>query len=122
MTKYLTSENVAEISSDDIGEYPLPWDPEILVRVKSVSMARMKQYQELAAKGGAVASAADKSLIRESIINPDGTPVYATEAMAETMLKGRTRLVAALVKMISRHNGGDDKIAEDAAKKSETAA
>jgi hypothetical protein len=119
VTKYLTSENVAEISADDVGEFPLPWDPEMIVRVKSVSMARMKQFQESSQKGGAVAASAEKQLIRDSIINPDGTPVYASTDAAESMLKGRTRLVAALIKMISAHNGGDDKIAADAEKKSQ---
>lgn len=120
MTKYLTSENVAAVSAEDIGEYPLPFDPEIIVRVKSVSMSRMRQYQEAIKKGGSVAAAADKALIRESIIDPDGSPVYANDDAAEKMLKGRTRLVVALINMISQHNGGEDKVAEDAEKKSET--
>jgi len=120
VTKYFCSDNVAEVSADDIGEYPLPFDPEMIVRVKSVPMSRMKQFQESNQKGGAVASAAEKALIRDSIINPDGTPVYGTSEAAESMLKGRTRLVAALIHMISVHNGGEDKIAAaEAEKKSE---
>lgn len=122
MTKYFSTETLSDVSAEDVSEYPLPFDTDMLVRVKSVPMARMKQYQELAAKGGSVAAAAEKSLIRDSIINPDGSPVYSSEAVAEQMLKGRTRLVAALIKMISLHNGGEDKIVEDAAKKSETTA
>jgi hypothetical protein len=120
VTKYFCSDNIAEVSAADIGEYPLPFDPEMLVRVKSVPMARMKQFFESNQKGGAVASAAEKALIQESIINPDGTPVYASKDHAESLLKGRTRLVSALVKMISLHNGGEDKVAEEAEKKSET--
>ena len=119
MTKYFCTENIAEVAADDIGEYPLPFDPDMIVRVKSVSMARMKQFQEAQKKGGSVASAAEKTLIRDSIINPDDSPVYKTQDAVESMLKGRTRLIAALVNMISQHNGGEDKIAEDAEKKSE---
>ena len=118
MTKYFCSDNVAEVSADDIGEFPLPFDPEMIVRVKSVPMARMKQFQESSQKGGAVAAAAEKALIRDSIINPDGSPVYSDKDAAETMLKGRTRLIAALISMISRHNGGEDRVAEEAEKKS----
>ena len=110
---------MAEVSADDIGEYPLPFDPDMMVRVKSVDMAKMKQFHESSKKGGAVASAAEKALIRDSIINPDDSPVYKTQDAVEQMLKGRTRLIAALISMISRHNGGEDKISEDAEKKSD---
>ncbi len=96
----------------------LPFNPEIIVRVQSVNMSRMKQFQDSVKKGGAVAAAAEKSLIKDSIINPDGSPVY-TAVTAEAMLKGRTRLVSAYIKMISAHNGGEDVIAEDAEKKSD---
>ena len=119
MTRYLCTENLSEVSADDIEEYPLPFDPDMLVRVQSVPMSRMKQYHDSVSKGGAVASAAQKSLIRDSIINPDGTPVYKDNATAEAMLKGRTRLVSALIQMISLHNGGEDKVTrmEDEAEK-----
>jgi len=121
VTKYFSSELLAEVSAEDIGEYPLPFDPEIVVRVQSVPMARMRQYQESVKKGGAVAAAAEKQLIRDSIINPDNSPVY-TKDTAETMLKGRSRLIGALIQMISTHNGGEDKVVEDAEKKSEAIA
>lgn len=119
MTKYFCSENVAEVSADDIGEYPLPFDPDMIVRVQSVPMSRMRQYHDAVTKGGAVAVTAQKSLIRESIINPDGTLVYKDNAAAEAMLKGRTRLISALVQIISAHNGGEDKVVETAEKKSD---
>ena len=122
MTKYFSTETLPDVSAEDVSEYPLPFDPDMLVRVKSVPMSRMKQYQDSAAKGGSVAAAAEKALIRDSIVNPDGSPVYASDAIAEQMLKGRTRLVAALLRMISLHNGGEDKIVEDAEKKSEKTA
>lgn len=122
MTKYFCTENVEEVAADDIGEYPLPFDAEMIVRVKSVDMARMKQFQESSKKGGAVASAAEKALIRDSIINPDDSPVYKTMDAVERMLKGRTRLVSALIKMISAHNGGEDEVTETAEKKSEAIA
>jgi len=118
VTKYFSSELLAEVSAEDVGEYPLPFEPEIVVRVQSVPMARMRQYQEAVKKGGAVAAAAEKALIRDSIINPDNSPVY-TKDTAETMLKGRSRLIGALIQMISTHNGGEDKVVEDAEKKSD---
>lgn len=120
MAKYLTIDDLKSFSEEDIGEYPLPFDPETLVRVKSVPMARMKQYQEAVQKGGSVATSATKALIRDSIVGPDGQPLYSAET-SESMLKGRTRLVAAMLAMISKHNGGDDKVAEDAEKKSDQA-
>ena len=118
MAKYLSAENLEEASACDIGEYPLPYDPEMLVRVKSVSMSRMKQFQESQKKGGAVASAAEKALITESIVGPDGLPLYTAET-AERSLKGKTRFVLALIKMINKHNGGNDNLdseIEDVAK------
>lgn len=120
MTQYFSAEMIGEVSAEDIGEYPLPFKSEIIVRVKSVSMARMKQYQESVQKGGSVATSAGKDLIRESIVDENGKPVY-TRDTAEQMLKGRTRLVAAFLQMISHHNGGDDKVQEEAEKKSDLA-
>lgn len=122
MTKYLCTENLNEVSADDIEEYPLPFAPDMLVRVQSVPMSRMKQYHDLVSKGGSVASAAQKALIRDSIINPDGSPVYKDNAAAEAILKSPTRLISALIQMISLHNGGEDKVTrmeEDAEKKSD---
>ena len=122
MTKYFNSAMLDEISGEDIGEYPLPFDTDIIVRIKSVPMARMRQYHESIGKGGSVAAAADKALIRESIVNEDGTPVYSAEKV-ESLLKGRTRLVSALIRLISYHNGGEDRLVtevEAAEKKSET--
>lgn len=122
MTRYLCTENLSEVSADDIEEYPLPFAPDMLVRVQSVPMSRMKQYHDSVSKGGAVASAAQKSLIRDSIINPDGSPVYKDNAAGEAMFKGTTRLISALIQMISLHNGGEDKVTrmeEDAEKKSD---
>lgn len=123
MTKYFSTEMLPELAGEDIQDYPLPFAPDIMVRIKSVPMARMRQYHDSVHKGGSVAAAADKALIRESVINEDGTPVYKTDAMAEQMLKGRTRLVTALIRLISLHNGGEDKLiteTEAAEKKSET--
>ncbi len=121
VTRYFSTALLEELSAEDVAEYPLPFAPDVLVRVKSVPMARMKQYLESQSKGGAVAAAAQKMLIRDSIINPDGTPVYASDSQVETAMKGRTRLMSALMKIINLHNGGEDAIVEEAAKKSETA-
>lgn len=118
MTTYFSTEMLDSLSSEDVGEYPLPFAPEVLVRVKSLTMARMKQYQEAHQKGGTVAAAAEKALIRDSILNPDNTPVYQSAEHVEQVLKGRSRLVGALLRMISLHNGGEDKITAE--KKSET--
>ena len=125
MASYFCTDNVDEVSAEDVQDYPLPFNPEMLVRVQSVPMNRMKQYHDAVSKGGAVAIAAQKSLIRDSIINPDGSPVYKDSAKAEAMLKGRTRLVSALIQIISLHNGGEDKVtneADTAEKKSVTTA
>jgi hypothetical protein len=119
VTTYFCTENIAEVSADDVGEYPLPFDPDMIVRVRSVDMGRMRQYHEAVTKGGSVAIAAQKALIRDSIINPDNSPVYADKDAAERMLKGRTRLISALIQMISAHNGGEDKVVETAEKKSD---
>lgn len=123
MTKIFNAEAADVVSVEDIGEYPLPFNPDYVVRIKSVSMARMNEFTESNKKGGAVAAAAVKNLIRESIVDEEGKPVY-TKDTAEKLLKGRTRLVGAFIKMISRHNGADDEIdefSEEAEKKSDPA-
>ena len=107
--KYLSAEMVPTLSAEDVGEYPLPWDPQILVRVKSQSVARMKQYSDAEEKGGSFARAQQYQLVADSIIDEHDQPVFDFNAVKQ-MGKTRTRLYKALVQMISHHNGSDDKI------------
>ncbi len=106
---------------EDVAEYSLPDDPTILVRVKSVSVHRMKQYQEAAAKGGNIQRKAQAELIADSVIDENGKPVFSATKLYETMGRVRTRRFIGLVNIVSKHNGGDDEVreAEEAEKKSE---
>ena len=119
---YFSLAHLEEALNEDIREYPLPDDPEVIVRIKSVSVARMRQYGESVGKGGAIERRAQAALIVDSVINEDGTPTFkSVDEVYNLMGKVRSRRLTGLVKIISQHNGGEDKVAEDdAEKKSES--
>lgn len=120
MPIYLDDDNVAEFAECDIAEYALPWNPDVIVRIKSVPMSRIEQFQDANKQGGKVAEHAQNALIADSLVKADGKP-FSTASLNK-LLTGKARLVVALVKMISEHNGGDDQLKRletDAGKKSE---
>jgi len=119
--KFFSLAHLEEAMAEDIREYPLPDDPEVIVRIKSVSVARMRQYGESAGKGGAIERRAQAALIVDSVIDEHGNPAFkSVEDVYNLMSKVRSRRLTGLIKIISQHNGGEDKAEElDAEKKSE---
>lgn len=119
MTNYFSAATLEEAMDEDIREYPLPDSPDIIVRVKSVSSARMRQYQESLGKGGSIERRAQASLIADSVIDEHGKPAFNSgEHVYNIMGKVRSRRLSGLVRIISLHNGGEDK-AEEAEEGSE---
>ena len=119
--KYFSASMLEEATVEDIGEYQLPSDPSVTVRVKSVSVSRMKQYAESSGKGGAVERRAQAALIADSLIDETGKPVFASaDAVYNIAGKVQSRMMGGLIKIISLHNGGEDKAEEvDLEKKSD---
>ena len=116
--KYFSLANLEEALVEDIREYPLPDDPEITVRLKSVSSARMRQYGEAAAKGGAIERRAQAHLIVDSVIDENGNPAFKSiDEVYNLASKIRSRRLNGVIKIISQHNGGEDKVSEDDEKK-----
>jgi hypothetical protein len=107
---YLTLEDLTTAQEEDVKEYFLPCDPSKKVRVKSVSMNRMRDYQESAKKGGAVERRAQCALIAESVVGLDNKPIWNTDALYNAAGKTTTRFMMALIKLVSSHNGGDDEV------------
>lgn len=113
MTTYFNAAMLEEAMVEDIGEYPLPDRPDVTVRCKSVTVSRMNQYRESAAKGGAIERRAQAALIFDSIVDEAGKPAFASvEAVYNVASKVRTRRMSGLIQIISLHNGGEDKAKE----------
>ncbi len=121
MPRFLNKTNVDQVTAEDIEDYPLPYDPEIVVRIRSVSLGRMRQYFESSEKGGTVARKALYALIAESVVDESGQPVFDTPDTVEGVGKAKTRFVNAVQKMIELHNGGKDKLTVEEAEKNSDA-
>ena len=109
---YLTLDDLTTAQEEDVKEYFLPCDPSKKVRVKSVSMTRMREYQEAAKKGGSVERRAQCALIAESIVGLDNKPMFNTDTLYNVAGKTQTRFMMSLIKIVSLHNGGSDEVEE----------
>lgn len=107
MPKYLNQENISENLKPTVKEYALPYDSEIVVRIKQQTMARMERYAEAQKKGGAIAKLETYLLIAESVIDEDGNRVWDDE-QAKTLSQAKCELITALVKMIGHCSGGTE--------------
>lgn len=108
MPKYLNQDNKTSLTAERISEYPLPYDSEVLVRVKSLSIGRMNKYNEASSKGGERAKLEAYHLIADSIVDEVGEPIWVDSSEVRGLANADTRLVASLIKMIGKHNGGSD--------------
>jgi hypothetical protein len=105
-----------EGQAEDIENYQLPDDPSVTVRIRSVSMARMKSYQKMAAKGGEIERRAMADLIADSLVNTSNKTYIDADTIFKKANGQRTRRMMGIIKLITHHNGGDDevKLAEEA--------
>lgn len=112
MPTYLSKENRSKHATAAIKEYPLPYDPDTIVRVKQQSIARMNRYTEAVQAGGGKAKKDTFALISESIVDETDDRVWeATEV--ELLHDSNCQLVTALVRMIGACNGGNDQEIEE---------
>lgn len=109
---YLNKETKSNLSRVRISEYPLPYEPEVLVRIKSQPMARMNRYAEALQGGGDRAKQETYKLLAESVVDETDEPVFEVKELQE-LAQADTRLVSTLIKMITKHNGGSDQDVEE---------
>ncbi|TWT57255.1 hypothetical protein KOR42_06130 [Thalassoglobus neptunius] len=112
MPNYLNRDNKNQFAKSKIKEYPLPFDPGTLVRVKQQSISRMHRYSEASQAGGTRAKKETFSLIADSIVDETDQPVWESGEVAQ-LAEADCQLVNALIKMIGHANGGtEDEIEE----------
>lgn len=109
---YLNKSNKASLSSVRFSEYPLPYDTETIVRIKSQPMARMNRYAEAVQAGGDRAKQDTYKLIADSVVDETDELVFDCKDIKE-LADADTRFVTALIKMITKHNGGSDQDVEE---------
>lgn len=109
---YLSLEDLTAAQEEDVREYFLPCDPSKKVRIRSVSVNRMREYQEAAKKGGPTERRAQCSLIADSVVGTDNKPIWTAEQLYAIAGKAQTRFFMALVKLVATHNGGQDEVLE----------
>lgn len=125
MSRYFNEGDILNACEEDVQEYPLPDDPTVIVRVRSVDVDRMKRFQEASAKGGRVALRAQAELLAESIVDEAGNPVLNADKLVTVNGKVRTRRFMNLIRIVSDHNGSNDEVkareAEELAEKKSNA-
>lgn len=110
--EYLKLEDLETAQEVDVREYFLPCDPSKKVRIASVSVQRMREYQEACRKGGSAERRAQANLIADSVVGTDNKPLWTGAQVYETAGKTKTRWFMALVKLVSVHNGAEDEVLE----------
>lgn len=111
-SEYLSLADLNSAQEQDVKEYFLPCDTSKKVRIKSVSVNRMRDYQQAAAKGGTVERRAQCALIADSVVGIDNQPIWSADDLYNAAGKTQTRFFMALVKLVAAHNGGDDEVTE----------
>ena len=109
---YLSLADLTAAQEEDVTEYKFPCDDTKTVRVKSVTVSRMKQYTESAKKGGLVEKRAQCALIAESCVGLDNKPIWSVEELYNAVSAMKTRWFNSLVKLVAAHNGAEDEVEE----------
>lgn len=107
---YLSLTDLTSAQEEDIKEYLMPADPTKKVRIKSVTVNRMRQYQEAARKGGSVERRAQCALIADSIVGLDNQTLWTADQLYDIAGKTQTRWFSGLIRLVSAHNGHDDEV------------
>ena len=109
---YLSLDDLTAAQEQDVREYLMPCDTSKKVRIRSVSVNRMREYQDSAKKGGAVERRAQCALIADSVVGLDNKPIWNADSLYNAAGKTNTRWFMALVKLVATHNGSDDEVNE----------
>ena len=104
---YLNKDTKAQFTGVRVTEYKLPNFDDVIVRVKSQSMARMNRHAEAQTAGGERLKKDTLSLIAESIVDEDEERVWTADEVNQLM-KSDYMLVKGLMEVVGRHNGGTD--------------
>lgn len=110
---YLSLDDLSAAQEEDVKEYRMPGNEAKKVRVRSVSVNRMRQYHESAKKGGATERMAQCALIADSLVGLDNKPICTADQLYKVSGTTQTRFFTALVKLVSIHNGADDEVQPD---------
>jgi hypothetical protein len=109
-SEYLSLADLASAQEEDVREYLFPGDESKKVRVKSVTVNRMREYHTSAKKGGSIERRAQCALLAESIVGLDNLPLWTADQLYDIAGKTKTRWFTALVKLVSTHNGSEDEV------------
>lgn len=109
---YLSLADLTAAQEEDVTEYKFPCDDSKTVRIKSVTVGRMKQYTESAKKGGQVEKRAQCALISESCVGLDNKPIWTCDELYHAVSNIKTRWFNSLVQLVATHNGAKDEVEE----------
>lgn len=122
MSRVFSASNFQSIVSK-VEALPLPSDAETIVHIKQLPMGILRRLAPLATQDGDAGDDARCELIRRSVVNPDGSPVFdsAYPLMDEITAELLNDLMVIIGKAnIKNASSGDmDKKIEEAEKNSE---
>lgn len=98
-----------------VHEYPLPYEPETIVRIQEQPMSVMNRFAEMQKKGGEQARSEAYRVISLSVVDESNERIWTGSSIDEIKTMP-TKLITALMKMIGQANGGDDDEVEEIAK------
>ena len=107
---FWSEEDVFDACVEDIADYTLPDDPSTIVRVRSVSAHRMKQYRGGSYERRKHRQKAQAELFADSILKEDGEPLFGTHESSTKQWQMRTRRYASLLQSFLQHNGANDEV------------
>lgn len=105
----LSRDNLQQHAKTHIAEYPLPYDPDTTVRLKSLPISRMNWVESEQAHGGERAQRAGLTMIQEAVLNgaSDTETLWSSGEMPEIQ-RTNSRLILALLRMVGTHLGLKD--------------
>jgi hypothetical protein len=101
---FLSSQNAVEIVSCKIDPIPLPNHPQITARVRQIPIGKLERLSRVAGGKGDEAEKARFELIKDSIVNEDGSPVFATEESIKALKEANAPIFSDLVVVIGKAN------------------
>jgi hypothetical protein len=112
MPTYLNRENKKDHSSNKIKEFPLPYDSDIIVRIKQQSIGRMNRFAAAQKQGNQKSQQEIYALISESVVDEVGDQVWEKGEIPE-LVESNCQLVSAIVAMIVEASGGKKQDVEE---------
>ncbi len=101
MSQFFSASLARQIVSK-IETFPLPSDPETLVRIKQLPIGVLRRLGELAAQDGTEGDQARSELVQRSVVDADGNPIF--DANYPLMDELTVELLKDLMTLIGRAN------------------